>query len=77
MYMKYLKIFVSGAAAGFGGVTRFLLEASQSYAKGLMYPSDSSNQYYTYITNSLNFAVSIQLPDGNMPTYSQLNFGFN
>eukprot|EP01084_Bolivina_argentea_P281534 481713_1 len=59
--------YLSGAADGIGGVVKMLLEAyNRGYVPDLMV----NNKYKTAITNTLNWEVSIQLNDGNMPTYS-------
>lgn len=57
--------FLPGSAEGNGGVIKMLLEA---YNKG--YLPDLLTKYKTQIQNTLDWFVSIQLQDGNIPTYS-------
>ncbi len=57
--------YLPGSAEGSGGVIKVLLEAS-SFIPDLM---DGKSTYFKAIKNTLDYLVSIQLDDGNMPTY--------
>eukprot|EP01084_Bolivina_argentea_P060263 110121_1 len=60
--------FLPGSAEGNGGVIKMLLEA---YYRGYVPDLMTNTQYKTAIQNTINWFVSIQLEDGNMPTYSK------
>ncbi len=57
--------YLPGSAEGSGGVIKVLLEAS-AFIPDLM---DGKSTYFNAIKNTLDYLVSIQLEDGNMPTY--------
>ena len=60
--------YIPGSSEGTGGVIKMLLEAyNRGYVPDLM----TNNYYKTAIQNTLTWFTSIQLPDGNIPTYSQ------
>ncbi len=57
--------YLPGSAEGSGGVIKVLLEAS-AFIPDLM---DGKSTYFNAVKNTLDYLVSIQLEDGNMPTY--------
>ena len=58
--------YLVGAGEGIGGVLRTVFEA---YYNGIVTDIFINKKYEEAITNTLKFLVSIQYPDGNMPTY--------
>ena len=60
--------FVPGSAEGNGGVVKMLLEA---YNRGYVTDLLTNTKYKTLIQNTLNWFLSVQLSDGNIPTYSK------
>jgi len=59
--------FLPGSAEGNGGVIKMMMEA---YSRGYVPELFSNDAYKVPIQNTLNWFLSIQLADGNIPTYS-------
>mmetsp|Transcript_24968 Transcript_24968/g.30407 ORF Transcript_24968/g.30407 Transcript_24968/m.30407 type:complete len:217 (-) Transcript_24968:47-697(-) len=66
----YANCFMIGSGDGVGGVMRQLFV---SYLEG--YLTNISQYYYDYIKSTMDWLVSIQYSDGNMPTYNNITNG--
>ena len=65
----YANCFMIGSGDGVGGVMRQLFV---SYLEGYL---TNITQYYDYIKSTMDWLVSIQYSDGNMPTYNNITNG--
>ena len=72
-YLEYLHPFIDGcycwgADAGSSGVVKMIYESYNMYPNELKNIFEINSKYYIALKNTIDFYVSIQLDDDNMPT---------
>eukprot|EP01084_Bolivina_argentea_P218028 370068_1 len=72
-YLEYLHPYITncytfGAGSGSSGVIKMIYEAYNMYPNELSEVFNTNGKYYQVMKNTIDFYVSIQLEDDNMPT---------